>query len=341
MKYARCVFNDKSMVPVIFLMVLASGCFGSGNLDIAYISTLGGDPEVALLHSEAGDMAPLTSNVSSESDPRWSPDRKSVVFVSGDAGHLEISLADAKEETVTRLTHSEGDDLAPRWSPDGKRLAFISHRDVQPEIYVMDSDGSNPTRVTTNQTHERMGDWSPDGGWLVFYSLGAEEEQGLWLRNPDGVNLVRLTDGDDTAPFWSPDGRHIAFVRGDGEETDIYVVTRHKGGSWYDQSEISRLTHNQVADLSPVWSPDGKSILFVSHRDGGAEIYTMYADGAEQRRLTSNDAEDHSPVWSPDGKRIAWVSRVYGPGEIFVMDADGANQLRLTNNSAEDHSPRW
>ena len=329
------------LLSAICLMIAASGCFGSGGSKIAYISTLGGDPEVALLDSEAGEMAPLTSNVGEESDPRWSPDRKYVAFVSGNTGDLEINLADRKGETVTRLTHSEGDDMAPRWSPDGSRLAFISNRDSQPEIYLMGADGSNPTRVTTNHTHEGMGDWSPDGLWLVFYSLGGESEQGLWLRNPDGVNLVRLTDGEDTAPSWSPDGRHIAFVRGHDEEADIFVVTRHKGGNWYDQPEISRLTHDQEDDLSPVWSPNGKSIAFVSHRNGGAEIYTMQTDGSEQRRLTSNEADDYSPVWSQDSSRIAWVSNVYGTGEIFVMDADGTNQLRLTNNTAEDHSPRW
>ena len=341
MNPARSLSTRRLLLPAIMLMVLGAGCSGAMTPDIAYISALGGDSEVMLLDSGAGEIVPLTRNVGSESDPRWSPDRKRVAFVSGDTGDLEISLADPKEETVARLTHSEGDDLAPRWSPDGERLAFISNRDGQPEIYLMDADGSNPTRVTTNQIHERMGGWSPDGAWLVFYSLGDESEQGLWLRNPDGVNLVRLTDGDDTAPSFSPDGRHIAFVRDDGEEADIFTVTRHKGGNWHDESEVSRLTQDHAADLSPVWSPGGKHIVFVSHRDGSAEIYTMQADGAGQLRLTSNDSDDSSPVWSLNGKRIAWVSRVYGPGEIFVMDADGANQLRLTNNQAEDHSPRW
>ena len=341
MNLSQSLSTRRLLLPAILLMVLSAGCFAGVTPDIAYISALGGDSEVMLLDSGAGEMAPLTRNVGSEADPRWSPDRTRVVFVSGDVGDLEISLADPKEETVARLTHSEGDDLAPRWSPDGERLAFISNRDGQPEIYLMDADGSNPTRVTTNQIHERMGGWSPDGAWLVFYSLGDESEQGLWLRNPDGVNLVRLTDGDDTAPSFSPDGRHIAFVRGDGEEADVFMVTRHKGGSWQDEPEVSRLTRDHAADLSPMWSPEGKSIVFVSHRDGGAEVYTMQSDGSEQRRLTSNEADDFSPAWSRDGKRIAWVSKVYGPAEIFVMDADGSNQLRLTNNTAEDHSPHW
>lgn len=320
---------------------LLSGCSLGGDPKLAYVSDLRAGSELALLDAGARNALSLTSSAGEDSDPRWSPDRKQVVFVSGQAGDLEIMAADTKGEFVTRLTNSAGDDLAPRWSPDGSRLAFVSNRDAQPEIYMMDADGSNPTRVTTNHTHERMGGWSPDGDWLVFYSLGDESEQGLWLRNPDGVNLVRLTDGDDTGPSWSPNGNTIAFVRGSEDNAEIFVASRPKGGTWYDAPEITQLTDNRMADRSPLWSPSGKSIVFVSHRDGSAEIYTMRPDGSEPRRLTSNESDDFSPVWSRDGKRIAFVSRVYGTGEIFVMDSDGANQLRLTHNQVEDHSPRW
>ena len=205
----------------------------------------------------------------------------------------------------------------------------------------MNADGSNPTRITSSRHENRMGDWSPDGEWLVFYTVEREESRGLWLRNPDGVNSIHLTSGQDRDPVWSPDGRHIAFVSLGDDNADIYIVSRSKNGTWQDDVDLTRLTQQDASDLSPAWSPDSKSIAFVTFRHGSAEIYTTLLDGSEPIRLTYNVSDDLDPEWSPDGKRIAFVSQVYGPGEIVVMDANGDNQRRLTTGNAAGRSPRW
>ena len=64
-----------------------------------------------------------------------------------------------------------------------------------------------------------------------------------------------------------------------------------------DGSRQLRLTTNEADDLTPVWSPDGKQIAFVSYLYGAGEIFVMESDGNTQRRLTNNDAEDYSPDW--------------------------------------------
>ena len=75
-----------------------------------------------------------------------------------------------------------------------------------------------------------------------------------------------------------------------------------------DGSDARRLTNNAAFDAGPTFSPDGKRIAFVSHRDGNYEIYLMNADGTDQHRLTHNPAQDRQPAFSPDGKRIAFAS---------------------------------
>jgi Tol biopolymer transport system component len=175
----------------------------------------------------------------------------------------------------------------------------------------------------------------------VFHAQGAGAEPGLWLRNPRGVNLIHLTEGRDTEPAWSPDGQRIAFVRREGGNSDIYIAERPGSGNWQDAVKETRLTEVPAADVSPVWSPDSKSLAFISYRDGNAEIYTMRADGSAQERLTNNGADDVSPVWSPDGKQIAFVSYLYDEGELYIMEADGSRQRRLTNNEVEDSAPDW
>jgi Tol biopolymer transport system component len=92
---------------------------------------------------------------------------------------------------------------------------------------------------------------------------------------------------------------------------------------------------------APAWSRDGRTIVFVSWRDGNGEVYAMDADGSGPRNLTQNPAKDVRPTWSPDGRRIAFVSRRDGNSEIYVMNADGSGQRNLTRDRARDNYPTW
>ncbi|GLI39969.1 PD40 domain-containing protein [Geobacter hydrogenophilus] len=84
-----------------------------------------------------------------------------------------------------------------------------------------------------------------------------------------------------------------------------------------------------------------EKVLFVSNRDGNAQIYIMNADGSGQRPLTRPPEENTEPAWSPDGSRIAFTSYRDGNAEIYVMDADGTNQKRLTSDKFSDNAPTW
>lgn len=95
-------------------------------------------------------------------------------------------------------------------------------------------------------------------------------------------------------------------------------------------------------DYSPMWSPDGKQIVFSSTRSGNFQIYVMNADGSDVRRLTDRDGYDGDPSWSPDGTKIAFCSDRDGNREIYVMDPDGGNPVNLTNHPASDcETPSW
>jgi Tol biopolymer transport system component len=108
-----------------------------------------------------------------------------------------------------------------------------------------------------------------------------------------------------------------------------------------DGSDAKRLTNNAAFDAGPTFSPDGKRIAFVSHRDGNYEIYLMNADGTDQQRLTDNPAADRQPAFSPDGKRIAFASDRDGNFEIYLMKADGSDQHRLTHRRLVDDDPTF
>ena len=243
------------------------------------------------------------------------------------------------------MTNNPGLDASPRWHPEQQTLAYVSEADedggIGSEIYSISLENREVDQVTFDEPAEELGEWSPDGEWLIFYNMEPEEEQGLWLRNPAGVNLVRLTEGRDSQPAWSPDGKYIAFVRQQEDAQVIYLGQPANGGSWDDGVEETRLTQGGFNDYAPTWHPNSKSLAFVSTRNGNPEIYTMQADGAEQKRLTSNNADDVSPVWSPDGKQLAFVTHLYGSADILVMNADGSEQRRLTKNGGDDIMPDW
>lgn len=82
-------------------------------------------------------------------------------------------------------------------------------------------------------------------------------------------------------------------------------------------------------------------IVFVSNRDGNAEIYTYNVDGSNISRLTNNVAIDEQPAWSPDGTKIAFISDRTGHREVYIMNADGSNLIRKTYSESYSQNPAW
>ena len=81
-----------------------------------------------------------------------------------------------------------------------------------------------------------------------------------------------------------------------------------------------------VIDSYPMFSPDGKKIVFESNRSGNFEIYTINTDGSDIKQLTHDTSFDGTPAWSPDGKSIVFASERDKDPEIYIMNADGSNQ---------------
>ena len=155
-------------------------------------------------------------------------------------------------------------------------------------------------------------------GRIVFVSDRAGPRRtdfDIWVMNADGSARMRLTAtaSPESFPAWSPDGRQIAFVRGDSE-AEIWVMDA-------DGSNQRQLSQGGFwIDGRPSWSPDGSRIAFADSHDGG--LYTLNTDGSGQTRITT-DVGDHDPAWSPDGGLIAFANG----GSVFTVRPDGSGRV--------------
>jgi WD40 repeat protein len=185
--------------------------------------------------------------------------------------------------------------------------------------------------------------FSPDGTRIAFDNF-LEGEYGIETADPDGSDVVRLTDDvNDSWASWSPDGTKILFssTRYDpsigpcepgfshefGCPTDVYVMNA-------DGSNVVRLTDDPLPEFMPVWSPDGDRIAFVREGDPAAgtyeAVYVMRPDGSDVQQVSSADGgSDFWPSWSPDGSQLVFASIRNEDWGIWVVDADGSNEHRI------------
>lgn len=120
-------------------------------------------------------------------------------------------------------------------------------------------------------------------------------------------------------PALSPDGKLLAF----SYQGDIWSVPATGG-------RAERLTTHLARDLQPIFTPDGKSIVFASNRYGNFDLFVMPAEGGSARRLTYNSASEFPSSVSPDGKWVIYYGSAYGSSDIYKVPLAGGEPLRLT-----------
>jgi LysM repeat protein len=186
---------------------------------------------------------------------------------------------------VTRFV----EDGLPTWSPDGYSFAFASRRegDRVPRLFSGNQTGKGDTGIGFNGEYPST---FPDGR-IVSKGCSVSGDCGLYVMGAGGGGATKISsDTGDTAPAVSPDGSKIAIMsagRG-GTNWEIWVLNA-------DGSNPKRLTENGSNEGLPAWSPDGKSIAYVSDQGGLWAIWVMNADGTNQRKLVNMSG-------SPDGK---------------------------------------
>jgi dipeptidyl aminopeptidase/acylaminoacyl peptidase len=148
----------------------------------------------------------------------------------------------------------------------------------------------------------------------------------------------RYVPGIRLFPLQDPPGHPTIVFSASGLDgnPEIYLMRR-------SAADLTRLTVDPASDLWPALSPDGSEVVFVSTRDGDADVYVLRVDDPGSiRQLTDEPGNDFAPTWSPDGTRIAFTSVRGGNADIWTMDAHGGDLSNLTARSlADDSEPTW
>ena len=176
--------------------------------------------------------------------------------------------------------------------------------------------------------------------------LGTVEKRSvkeIWVADYDGANELRITNSRDLNlnPSWSYDAKAIAysaFRRGGAPELFLSFI---QTGVLQDLTK-GRLARNGGAAL-PVFSPDGRQILFHSTAEGASatDLFIINVDGTNLRRLTTHPDSDTTPTWSPSGGQIAFTSDRTGKPQIYIMNVDGSGLRRLPIPDAEADRATW
>jgi dipeptidyl aminopeptidase/acylaminoacyl peptidase len=277
-----------------------------------------------------------------------------------------IWLVPLKGGPPVQFTSGSGSDNYPRWSPDGSRLAFVSSRDEgSPQIYLMDRTGGEARALTHMKQGVVAMEWSPDSTRLlvtapVNVDPAARGERGSTPTNggphvvwrlpykSDGLGfvldreihlfVVDVATGSSTqitdAPFdvksasWSPDGKRIAYTRTrtgrEAHRTDVWVTGAD--GS----SDAHALTDRIAMTQYPIWSPDGRWIVFTGgEKEGDSQQRLWKIDmaseslsplGDESLEVESGDAVK----WAADSTKVIFVRVHRGLKEIASISvADG------------------
>jgi TolB protein len=182
---------------------------------VAYVSFLGGRPNVRVIDVASGQQRPLVTTDAISFAPRFSSDGSRILFSMMLGSNSDVYVVDAAGGLPQRLTTSPGIDTDPSFSPDGSKIAFESDRSGSQQLYVMDADGSNQRRLTFGTGWYAAPDWSPDGGWIAFVRRGSDGRH-IGILKPDGTAEKILTVGPtDEGPSWAVNGRELVFQRTD------------------------------------------------------------------------------------------------------------------------------
>jgi tricorn protease len=246
-------------------------------------------------------------------DASISPNSSEIVFVSG--GDIWSVAASGGEARL--LISNPANETRPLYSPDGKSIAFNSSRSGNGDVYVWNIATGTLTRLTYDDANDEVNGWSADGKYLYFTSTGKDigSMRDVYRVSINGGTPMLVSDNRYVAEYYaapSPVGKTLALVgKGYGA-----IQWWRNGRSHIDESEIwlmdeaskkyTQLAASGAKQLWPMWTPDGKTLYYVSDRSGKQNIWVHPLNGTAKQVTGFKDGRVLFPSISKDGKTIVF-----------------------------------
>ena len=234
--------------------------------------TFGTDKRLLALADRMGARKPLPLPPALYFHPRFSPDGKQLVVSTDDGKDVVVWVYDLADATAPRRLTFGGANRFPIWSRDGQRVIFQSDRDGDSGLFWQRADGSGTAERLTKaeeKTFHVANSWSPDGKTLTFSVVGSDP--GIWsiAMEPDAKAkvLIDAPSSDQRDSSVSPDGRWITYHSTESGRTEIYVEPFPPTGAKYQITT--------TLGYLPVWSSDGKQIVYVQNTAGIGDIMSV------------------------------------------------------------------
>ena len=186
---------------------------------------------------------------------------------------------------MKRLTDAPGYDAEGSYSSDGSQIVFTSTRDGDADLYIMQADGSGTRQLTNQPGYDGGPFFSPCGRWVIFRSDRQKEHMlQLFAISVDGKTEVQLTNNlgqVNWCPYFHPNGKLIIWSSADysrgpmSAHFNLYTMPIEMTDTTFTGGEPKQITFSSAADVLPVFSPDGKQMMWTSTRgeDGTSQLW--------------------------------------------------------------------
>ncbi|HEY4678886.1 MAG TPA: DPP IV N-terminal domain-containing protein, partial [Candidatus Angelobacter sp.] len=243
------------------------------------------------------------------------------------------------------MTHTVGDSTL---SPDDKQIAFVTNISGRNNIWLVSSQSGWPTQLTVSNQRQANIAWSPKGRWIAYNSdYDGNEQWDLFLvstSNGQVVNLTNTPEVSEEGAAWSPDGEKLAYSvkpkQSPNYEIDTIEILTKK------ITHVTSGTPAQLSNLNPIWSRDGKRIVFTQQDAAGkdANIFIVSASGGKTTNLTPHQGEQSffASDLSPDGKTVLITSNAAnGYQNAALLDITSKKITWLTADKWEVSSGKF
>ena len=283
---------------------------------------------------EAGVTPAMIGQIRSIGTPRFAADGTAIYYPQDYngradiwrqplAGGLPIQItADKSNGSLLKIAMG-GYDI----SPDGTRIVYSA---ADGKLYTIPAIGGKAERLVQGEGLQFSPVFSPDGKQVAF-TMHWGEEQAIFVTDATPGGFPRRISAETEAwtsdPQWSPDGRRIAFNEYDAEifpqfQSHIVMADVATGER---QTVVGGWEVNESA-TTPRFSPDGKTLAYVSDRSGYANVWLHTLGTPDHRQLANAHFEQSEPAWSPDGTRILYSQVEHAASDLYVTALDGETQ---------------